>query len=67
MQVQVQVQVQVHSNGESGYDRRIRCWVNSTLGYRVLYGYDEENNAFNGSFRLQQWMYGPFAALKYSF
>ncbi|HKN30420.1 MAG TPA: hypothetical protein VJY34_22065 [Roseiarcus sp.] len=41
--------------------------ISSTLGYRVIYGYDKENNAFNGAFRLQQWMYGPFAALKYSF
>jgi hypothetical protein len=41
--------------------------ISSTLGYRVLYTYDKQNNNFNGSFRLQQWMYGPFAALKYSF
>jgi hypothetical protein len=33
----------------------------------VLYGYDQENNAGNGSFRLQTWIYGPFAGLKYSF
>ena len=41
--------------------------IATTVGYRVLYGYDKENNAFNGAFRLQQWMYGPFAALKYRF
>lgn len=41
--------------------------IASTLGYRVLYTYDKQNNAFNGSFRLQQWMYGPYAALKISF
>lgn len=41
--------------------------ISTTLGYRVIYAYDKEENAANGSFRLQQWMYGPFAALKYSF
>lgn len=39
----------------------------TTLGYRVLYGYDKQNNAGNGSFRIQQWVYGPFAGVKYSF
>jgi hypothetical protein len=33
----------------------------------VLYAYDKQNNAANGSFRIQHWMYGPFAALKCSF
>lgn len=41
--------------------------ISSTLGYRVLYTYERQNNSFNGSFRLQQWMYGPFAAIKYGF
>ncbi len=41
--------------------------ISTTLGYRVLYAYEKQNNAANGSFRIQQWMYGPFAALKYSF
>ena len=42
--------------------------IASTLGYRVLYTYEKQNNASNnGSFRLQEWMYGPYAALKYSF
>ena len=40
--------------------------ISSTLGYRVLYTYDKQNDP-NGSFRLQQWMYGPFAAIKYGF
>jgi hypothetical protein len=39
----------------------------TTLGYRVMYAYDKQDNARNGSFRIQQWMYGPFAALKYGF
>ena len=41
--------------------------ISTTVGYRVLYGYDKEENARNGSFRLQQWIYGPFAGFKYSF
>ena len=41
--------------------------IATTLGYRVLYAYRKDDNAANGSFRLQQWMYGPFAALKHSF
>jgi hypothetical protein len=41
--------------------------ISTTLGYRVLYAYERQNNAANGSFRIQQWMYGPFAAIKYSF
>jgi hypothetical protein len=41
--------------------------IASTLGYRVLYTYDKANNAANGSYRLLQWMYGPFAAIKYTF
>jgi hypothetical protein len=50
--------------GSVGYN-----WTQSiatTLGYRVLYTYDKETNA-NGSYRLLQWMYGPFAAIKYTF
>jgi hypothetical protein len=41
--------------------------ISTTLGYRVMYAYDKQDNARNGSFRIQQWMYGPFAALKYGF
>ena len=42
--------------------------ISTTVGYRLLYGYDKEANALNGpSFRLQQWIYGPFAGFKYSF
>jgi len=41
--------------------------ISTTLGYRVLYGYDKQNNAGNGSFRFQSWIYGPFAGFKYSF
>jgi hypothetical protein len=41
--------------------------IASTLGYRVLYIYEKQDTGVNGSFRLQQWMYGPYAAIKYSF
>jgi len=41
--------------------------ISTTLGYRVLYTYDKENNAAGGSFRYQQWMYGPYSAFKFSF
>ena len=41
--------------------------ISTTLGYRVLYAYDKQNNAGNGSFRLQQWMYGPYVGAQYSF
>ncbi len=45
----------------------------TTLGYRVLYTYEKQDTGFNDltgadrSFRYQQWMYGPFAGVKYSF
>ena len=45
----------------------------TTLGYRVLYTYEKQDTGFNyllfepKSFRYQQWMYGPFAGIKYSF
>ena len=44
----------------------------STLGYRVLYIYEKQNNGLNfnfepRSFRYQQWLYGPFAGFKYGF
>ena len=45
----------------------------STLGYRVMYNYETQDTGFNylvggsRSFRYQQWMYGPFAGVKYSF
>lgn len=41
--------------------------ISTTLGYRVMYGYDKDENARGGSVRLQQWIYGPFAGFKYSF
>jgi len=47
--------------------------ISTTLGYRVLYTYDKQNTGDtrptgqNGSFRYQQWMYGPYVALKYGF
>ena len=41
--------------------------ISTTLGYRVMYGYDKDENARGGSFRLQEWIYGPFAGFKYSF
>jgi hypothetical protein len=51
--------------GEVGYN-----WTPSiatTLGYRVLYVYDKQNNSGNGSFRFQSWIYGPTAGFRYSF
>lgn len=44
----------------------------TTLGYRVMYNYEKQDTgvslAFQPmSFRFQQWMYGPFAGVKYSF
>jgi hypothetical protein len=45
----------------------------TTLGYRVLYTYEKQDTGFNyvtfepKNFRYQQWLYGPFAGLKYSF
>ena len=45
----------------------------TTLGYRVLYTYEKQNTGFNDllgedrSFRYQQWLYGPFVGVKYSF
>jgi hypothetical protein len=40
--------------------------VATTFGYRVLYTYDRQDTG-DRSFRLLQWMHGPYAALKYSF
>jgi hypothetical protein len=45
----------------------------TTLGYRVMYTYTHQDTGFSDltlqprSFRYQQWMYGPFAGVKYSF
>jgi hypothetical protein len=45
----------------------------TTFGYRVMYNYEKQNTGFNTvlfeprSFRFQQWMYGPFVGMKYSF
>ena len=41
--------------------------ISTTLGYRVLYTYDRHDTGGSGSFRYQQWMYGPYTALKYGF
>ena len=46
--------------------------IATTLGYRVLYIYEKQNNGLNfnfepQSFRYQQWLYGPFAGFKYGF
>jgi hypothetical protein len=46
--------------------------IATTLGYRVLYIYEKQNNGLNfnfepRSFRYQQWLYGPFAGFKYGF
>jgi HD-like signal output (HDOD) protein len=46
--------------------------IATTVGYRVLYTYDRQDTgdaritAADTSFRFQQWLHGPFAALKYS-
>ena len=46
--------------------------ISTTLGYRVMYTYTHQDTGYNlltlepRSFRYQQWMYGPFAGLKYS-
>ena len=40
--------------------------IATTLGYRMVYGYDKQS-APNGSFRIQEWVYGPYAALKFTF
>ena len=37
--------------------------IASTLGYRVLYTYEKQESAGNGSFRCLQWMYGPYVAI----
>ena len=34
---------------------------------KVLYTYDQQSSGPNRNYRLQQWMYGPYAALKYGF
>ena len=45
----------------------------TTLGYRVLYTYEKQDTGFNyllfepRSFRYQQWLYGPFVGVKFSF
>jgi hypothetical protein len=45
----------------------------TTLGYRVLYAYEKQDTGFNyligepRSFRYQQWLYGPFVGVKFSF
>ena len=41
--------------------------IATTLGYRVLYTYDKQDTGGDRSFRLQQWMYGPYAAIKFGF
>jgi hypothetical protein len=47
--------------------------ISTTLGYRVLYTYDRQDTGdtritgANGSFRYQQWMYGPYVSFKYGF
>jgi hypothetical protein len=45
-------------------------WTSSiatTAGYRALYTYDRQDTGGSGSFRYQQWMYGPYVAFKYGF
>lgn len=45
----------------------------TTLGYRVMYNYEKQNTGYSlidsepRSFRFQQWMYGPFVGVKFSF
>ena len=47
--------------------------IATTLGYRVMYTYERQEAGFDwisfqpASFRYQQWMYGPFAGLKFTF
>ncbi len=46
--------------------------IATTLGYRVMYNYEKQDTGLNfnfepRSFRYQQWMYGPFAGLKFMF
>ncbi len=47
--------------------------IATTLGYRVMYTYEKQDTGFDWinfepkSFRYQQWMYGPFAGLKFTF
>ena len=41
--------------------------IATTLGYRVLYFHDKQNNAGNGSYRFQSWIYGPTAGFRYGF
>ena len=46
--------------------------IATTLGYRVLYTYDQQDTGqtltgASKSFRYLQWLYGPYVALKYGF
>ena len=46
--------------------------IATTLGYRVLYTYDQQDTGqtltgASKSFRYLQWMYGPYVAFKYGF
>jgi hypothetical protein len=41
--------------------------ISTTLGYRVLYTYDQQSNGPLHNFRFQATLYGPFAGFKYSF
>jgi hypothetical protein len=41
--------------------------ISTTLGYRVLYAYDQQSNGPLHNFRFQATLYGPFAGFKYSF
>jgi len=57
--------------GSVGYNRTPA--ISTTLGYRVLYTYEKQDTGFNyllfepRSFRYQQWLYGPFVGVKFSF
>jgi hypothetical protein len=41
--------------------------IATTIGYRVMYAYEKQDSGSDRSFRFQQWMYGPFAGVKFSF
>src|SRR5271166_5819737 len=47
--------------------------IATTIGYRVMYTYTHQDTGFNyllfepRSFRYQQWLYGPFVGVKFSF
>jgi hypothetical protein len=41
--------------------------ISSTLGFRALYLYSQQNNDYGGSFRMHETMYGPQTTITYKF